>query len=357
YRLSPILTDHECSTFEEALDKLRAGMHILIREGSGAQNLEAIVSGMLEHELPFDCCSFCTDDKHISDIDTLGHVNHCVNRAISLGMHPVYAIKAATINTARRYGLHDVGAVSAGMRADIIVTDNLEKIEPEIVFKDGNAVSSSMFDAFEEFPVPEPLRHSVLFDSLTTKRIAVEAGDSNHVIGTVQGQLLTEHLVEHLPQREGIFQPNKLYNKLVTAERHGKNGNIAACALKGFGIERGAMATSCSHDSHNVVAVGDNDADIITATDRLRELQGGYVVVREGKVTAELSLPIGGLITDACGAEVSRRTSTVIAAARALGIPDGIDPLTNLSFMALPVMPSLRLLDTGLFDVDTYRLI
>lgn len=357
YRLAGVSTDHEATGFPEALERLRAGFHLHIREGSGARNLADIVRGMLERDISFENCSFCTDDIHVDDIVSAGHITHCVNLAISLGMSPVQAIKCATINTAQVYGLSHIGAISAGMRADIIIADDLMNIKPSLVFKDGKAVTPDFFDSYKEPPVPAELRRSLKLGELNPERIAVRADGDAHVIGIVPETLLTEHFYGRLPEKDGYFTPDAEFNKLVVAERHGKNGNVAACALMGYGLERGAVASSVSHDSHNVVAAGASDADILFACRRLAELEGGYVVVADGEVIAELALPIAGLMTSESAAVVRRKTAALIKAARSLGVRDGVDPLITLSFLALPVIPSIRLLDTGLFDVDAYGFI
>ncbi|MDO4566868.1 MAG: adenine deaminase, partial [Oscillospiraceae bacterium] len=354
YRLCGMVSDHECSSFEDALIRLRAGFHLHIREGSASRNLESIVKGMLENNLPFDFCSFCTDDIHVDDIAQRGHINNCVNMGIALGMSPVDAIRCATINTARLYGLKDCGAVSAGMRADIIIADDLFNIQPELVLKDGVPVTPGYFETFKESEVPAALGQSVVIKELKAESLAVPCEGEAHVIKIVPGTLLTEHIRAALPSEKGLFKPDSRYNKLVVAERHGRNGNVSACALEGYGLERGAIASSFSHDSHNIVAAGVSDSDLLLAIRRLKEIEGGYVVAAGGEILAELPLPIAGLMTSRDEREVSLSTRRLVEAARTLGVKEGVDPLMTLSFLALPVIPSLRLLDTGLFDVDEY---
>lgn len=357
YCAAGILTDHECTTFEEALSKLLAGLYVLIREGSGAQNLRAIVTGMLQNGIPFDRCCFCTDDKHLADIEAQGHINHCVNLAIECGMAPTEAIRVATCGAADIYGLGDLGELAPGKRADILVCESLARIEPELVVKDGRIVDDAWLTALPDVrPAPE-LLDTVHLGALTPERLAVPAHARDHVIGMVSGQLLTEHLFEALPQKDGYFVPDQNFNKLIVAERHGRNGNVAACALKGFGLRGGAVATSVSHDSHNLIAAGDNDADLIAAARRVETMHGGFAVVSGGEILAELALPVCGLVSELPSSEVRRKADEVIAAARSLGTRDGVDPVTNLSFLALPVIPSIRLLDTGLFDADRFEML
>ncbi len=357
YALAGIMTDHECTDYAEAARKLRAGMSVLIREGSGAQNLEAIVRGLLAEGKSLAGCAFCTDDKHLDDIATLGHINYCINRAISFGADPVDAIAAATVRPARIYGLRDRGAVLPGLRADLVLSRKLDRIEPVRVLRGGEFVDEAYLARFTDLPCPAELCDTVRFAPIDPARLVVPAGEKNHVIGTVPGQILTEHLFEPVPSENGLFIPAGPYAKLAVIERHGRNGNVAAAPIKGFEIHGGAVATSVSHDSHNLIVCGDNDADILAAAERVRALHGGYVVVQHGRVTAELPLEICGLMSARPAAELEKGVAAVTEAARRLGVPAGIDPVITLSFMALPVIPNLRLLDTGLFDVQRFEMV
>ena len=357
YKLAGIANDHECSTFKEAFDKMRAGFDILIREGSAARNLEAILSGMLEKHLPFERCAFCTDDKHLEDIVTEGHIDHCVRKAIALGVPPIYAYKMATYYPSKMYGLRKSGAVAAGYKADLLILDDLEKVSIREVIKGGKRVDQEYLESFREcMPAPEML-HTVVFHSVKEEDLALRVKETNHVIGLLKDQIVTEHLCESLPQQDGLFIPDEVYSKLCVVERHGRNGNLAVAAIKGFGIRNGAIATSVSHDSHNIIAVGDNDRDLVCAINSIKEMQGGYVLASQGRVLDALPLRIGGLISMENGSYVRKKTAQMLKEARTLGIPEGVDPFITLSFMALPVIPHLRLLDTGLFDVDCYQLL
>ena len=350
-------TEHECVNFEEALEKVRAGLKILIREGSGAKNLEAIVSGLIESKVPDENFMFCTDDKHLEDIQREGHVRWCVKRAIDIGMEPARAIKMATYNAARTYGLKRLGAVAAGYRADIVVLDNIEDVSVAAVYKDGVLVEEKMLQGYKGHEADDSILNTVRFEEVTADKIGLEAANMNHVIEIVPYQLLTNKLYERVPQRGGYFAPNADYSKLCVVERHRMSGNVAVAPLKGFGIKNGAMATSVAHDSHNIIAVGDNDEDIVIAVNHMKKIQGGYAIVSKGEVVGELPLSVAGLISTLSGEQVQRIAKDMISTAREMGVLEGIDPFITLSFLALPVIPHIRLTDMGLFDVDSFEII
>lgn len=356
YRLSGVDNDHECVTFDEALEKIDAGFHILIREGSGAKNLDAIVRGLLKNNIPLDRCAFCTDDKHLEDMERDGHISYCIKKAVSRGMDPVKAIKMATINTAQIYGLKDLGAVACGYRADLIVLNKLETVEPSFVLKDGKIIHQEQLNALHYMVEDSPLLHTVAFQPLTKEKLILPRHKENHVMEIVKEQLVTNHLKEEIPGGQ-FFEPNEQYNKLCVVERHGKTSNVSVAPLKGFHIKKGAIATSVSHDSHNIIAAGDNDEDIIAAVNKLLETQGGYAIACGGNVMDVLPLPIGGLMSTWPCEKVKEKAASMLSLARSLGIPEGTDPFITLSFLALPVIPHLRLLDTGLFDANEFRLI
>lgn len=357
YRLAGIDNDHECITFNEALEKMRAGFHILIREGSGAKNLEAIVKGILQVKLPFEQCMFCTDDKHLDDIEREGHISYNVKKAIELGVPPVKAVKMATYYPARFYRLKNYGAVAAGYTADIVVLKDLKQVKIDFVLKSGHVVDDDYLSLFQ-YEVKEPeMLNTVIFKPITKEKLVLKREKKNHVMEIVKEQLTTEHLFEKIPGRGDVFIPNGEYTKLCVVERHGKTDHVAVAPLKGFGIENGAIATTVSHDSHNIIAAGDNDGDIMMAVNYLRKLQGGYVIASKGKVIESLPLPIGGLISNLSSGAVQKKTKKMIGIAREMGVNQGIDPFITLSFMALPVIPKIRLTDKGLLDVEKIQLI
>ncbi|MFQ4261243.1 UNVERIFIED_CONTAM: adenine deaminase [Clostridioides difficile] len=357
YVCAGIENDHECITFDEVYEKLRAGLKILIREGSAAKNLKSIVSGMLKHNLPIEEFMFCTDDKHLDDIEKQGHIRWNIKCAIDLGMEPVRAIKVATYNSAKAYGLRKIGAIGAGYKADIVVLNDLDKMEVDSVYKDGNLVNEEMFSNYNYEIKDKELLNTVKFKYINKEKIQLKVSEKNYVMEIVPYQILTNKLYESLPCADGYFVPNKEYSKLCVVERHRMTGNVAIASLKGFGIKNGAIATTVAHDSHNIIVAGDNDDDILVAINYLKEIQGGYVIVSNGKVLAHLSLQVAGLISTFTAEEVQEITDNMLEIARKMGVPEYVDPFITLSFMALPVVPQIRLTDLGLFDVEEFKFI
>ncbi|HBF7091133.1 TPA: adenine deaminase [Clostridioides difficile] len=357
YVCAGIENDHECITFDEVYEKLRAGLKILIREGSAAKNLKSIVSGMLKHNLPIEEFMFCTDDKHLDDIEKQGHIRWNIKCAIDLGMEPVRAIKVATYNSAKAYGLRKIGAIGAGYKADIVVLNDLDKMEVDSVYKDGNLVNEEMFSNYNYEIKDKELLNTVKFKYINKEKIQLKVSEKNYVMEIVPYQILTNKVYESLPCADGYFVPNKEYSKLCVVERHRMTGNVAIAPLKGFGIKNGAIATTVAHDSHNIIVAGDNDDDILVAINYLKEIQGGYVIVSNGKVLAHLSLQVAGLISTFTAEEVQEITDNMLEIARKMGVPEYVDPFITLSFMALPVVPQIRLTDLGLFDVEEFKFI
>lgn len=350
YAALGIATEHECTTFAEAAEKLRAGLAVLVREGSAAKNLSTLVRGWLDSKLPSDRLLFCTDDKHIDDVSENGNVRHNVHLAIQLGVDPVTAVCMATYNAARVYGLRELGAVAPGYRADLVVLDNLKEVTVDAVYKDGVEVRRAL-DGLSAAPVPPELLDSVHCRRFTEADFALRVRGETDCIELVPYQIATRHLREQVPQKDGFFAPDSVYTKLCVVERHGKNGNVAVCPLKGYGITGGAIATSVAHDSHNIIAAGDNDRDIALAVNRLREIGGGYVLCAGGEVRGEVPLRIAGLMSTEPWETVRDATAAILKQASGMGIPYHVDPFITLSFLALPVIPELRLTDRGLFDV------
>lgn len=359
YAAAGVMTEHEGTTFAEALEKARAGLAILVREGSAAHNLSAIVGGLVDNDLPTNRFMFCTDDKHLDDIARDGHIRWNVKLAIELGMKPVEAIRMASWNAAVEYGLADIGAVAPGYKADLVLLSSLKKVEVAAVYKDGIPAGQALaaMPKFSAGQAPAAIMQSVKAPVVEAAMLAMPVSGKTDVIEMVPYQLATKHLIEEVPTENGLFVPDETYTKLCVLERHGKNGNLTVAPLKGYGIRGGALATSVAHDSHNIIAAGDNDADIVKAMNHLRKTGGGYVLVKNGEIAGQVPLPVAGLMSDAPAEEVERATRKIIKKASAMGIPYYVDPFISLSFLALPVIPSIRLTDKGLFNVETFSMI
>lgn len=344
-------TDHECSNFAELKEKLRNGMAILIRIGSAANGVEEMLDGIVSEHLPTDMICFCTDDKHIENIMREGHINHIINTAIRHGIAPIEAIRMATLNSARAFGLARTGAIAPGYRADMVLFDSLADVQPKAVFTLGK-----LYDPKEPIkgrPVPESIYDTVHPAPVTEEsfRLLVQR-DPMPIIKTVPNQLVTKLVYRSVPTDEnGLFTPSGKWNKLAVIERHHKTGNIGLGIVEGLNIHCGAVASTVAHDSHNIVVAGDNDKDMLLAVNTLVGCHGGYCVVKNGEVAACLPLPIGGLMTDAPIEDVLSGQRALLKAAHSLGCKDTSDPLVLLSFLALPVIPEVRLTDLGLFDV------
>lgn len=351
YRFAGAYNDHESETYQEALEKLRAGIMILIREGSGARNLESIVRGMVENGLSTEYCGFCTDDKHLEDIKNEGHIDHCVRKAIALGMNPIQAIKIATWNTARAIHRKDLGAIAPSYKADLLILSDLKSVSIETVIVSGHVVDEAYLRRFKNTDPPKDLLHTIVVPNVSEKDMALKVSDRTVVMELVPDSLLTKKAVEKVPHAQGYFVPDSVYSKLCVVERYGKTGRIKTCVLKGYGIQNGAIATSISHDAHNIIAAGDNDKDMIAAIKHLEYMQGGLVICSKGEILEELPLPIGGLMSDQSEKYVETKIQHMMALAKEHHISASIDPLITLSFLALTVIPEIRLCEAGLFDV------
>lgn len=349
YRLAGVENDHECSSPKEVLDKLRAGFHIYIREGSGAKNLETLIGTLLDAEVALDQCAFCTDDKHIEEIRKEGHISTCIRKAIAMGVPVAKAYKMGSYQTAMFYGLKDYGAIGAGYHADIVFLDDLAGVCPTAVMKDGKILEDEDYARDYSVPVPEELIHTVHVGNVTKERIQLACERKTDVIQMNAHQIVTTHLVEEVPTERGYFVPNEVYNKICVVERHGKTGEIGVAPLKGFGVKGGAVATSVAHDSHNLIVAGDNDEDILLAISTVQEHQGGYAIVAGGKVVDVLPLPIAGLMSDKPYEEATAKMETMLKEARKLGISEDVDPFITLSFMALTVIPEIRVTERGTY--------
>ena len=351
-----VMTDHECTSFEEAKEKALAGMKILVREGSAARNVENLIKGLVKEPEFIDKFMFCTDDKHLDTIENEGHISYNIKKSIKLGMKPIQAVKMATYNAAQTYGLDQVGVLEEGKDADIVILDSLEDMKVFSVYKQGKLVDKHFFSKKAK-PVKESMLHTVVLKDISKDKIKVKAQGEIPVIGMIEGQIVTQFLREEVPNKDGWFTPDKEYSKLCVFERHRGTGNAAAAPIKGYGITNGAIATSVAHDSHNIIAAGDNDEDIIKAVQTIEEIQGGYALVSQGKVLGTLPLTVAGLLSQKPAKDIQKGIDDLLQKAWQMGISKGIDPFITLSFMALPVIPSLRLTDLGLVDVDAFQLL
>ncbi len=350
YRFSGVETDHECCDYSSALERLRAGFIVQIREGSAAQNLSSIISGALKDGISLDRCVFCTDDVHLADVSKKGHINHNIKMAIDLGLDPIKAIKLATLNAARAYNLKEIGAVAAGCRADLVVLDSLTDVSITDVYKDGVSISG-MEAPVKGAQAGERLTHSVHIPELGSDCFKLNVQGEFPVMEVVPGQIITKRVNRFLPNLGGVFTPQDDLLKIAVVQRHDGSGRIGLGVVKGFGLHSGAIASTVAHDAHNLIVIGDNDEDMLTAIEELKTCGGGYTVVSGGKVIKTLPLPIAGLFTDDRHVDMICELSDMAIAAHAMGVPENIDVFLNLSFMALPVIPELRITDMGLFDV------
>ncbi len=352
YAAAGIRSDHEALTAEEGRARLRAGMWLLIREASMARNLRALLP--LVAELGTNHIAFCTDDRDPEDIAQNGHINGMVREAVAAGIGPEDAIVLASYNPAVWHRLWHLGAIAPGYRADLLVLPDLVRFEPDVVLKRGRTV-----DEIARPEVPEWVKHSVRIRPVSAAdfRIAWDGGTAR-MIGLVPDQVVTESLADRPPTREGaaVADPARDLVKIAVVERHLGTGRIGLGFLRGSGLARGALASTVAHDAHNIVVVGVSDEDMAFAVNRLAGLGGGIVAVEAGEVRAELPLPVAGLLADAPLSDVIERSLACNDAARALGW-SGATPFLTLSFLGLSVIPSLKITDRGLVDVDRFEVV
>lgn len=358
YVASGIDTDHESLDWEEALEKLRAGLAVLVRQGSACRNLESIIKGVLASGIDVQNLAFCTDDKHLSDMRKEGTIRYCVKLAVELGMSPVRAIRIASINGAKLFGLRHVGAVAPGYDADIVVFNNLEELEPLYVFWHGR---DAWAEADKVMPV-EPaasLKGSVRPAPFSVENFALshfEAGKEYPVIRMMPGDVYTERESIMGEDVAAAVAAGELY-LIAVLERHHGTGNVGLGLLRGYGLQRGAAATTVAHDSHNLIVLGTSAAEMVVAANELVRVQGGYTLVHEGQVVGTVPLNICGLMSSAPTEELIVSLDEIAALAHAQGVPENIDPFISLSFMALPVIPRLKITDMGMFDVDKFEFV
>lgn len=357
YRVAGAFSDHECSTYEEAKQKLATGMNILLRIGSAANNMDGVLRRIAEEKLPTRNMMFCTDDKHIEDIRREGHINANARMAVAAGIDPIDAIKMASYNAARAYGIRGVGAIAPGYKADMVLLEDLKDFKvKQVISRFGRPYTG-------EEQIPSPILPTQVFNSVRLPEIskydlALRCHVSAPVIKMIPHQLVTELVYRDVERDEnGCFIPSEGMVKLAVIERHHATGSMAVGILEGLGIKHGAVASTVAHDSHNLVVAGDNDEDMLMAIESLRDCGGGYSVVSRGVVLARLPLPIAGLMTAAPVNDVLEIQQALLDALYSLGAKRDSDPLIALSFMALPVIPAVKLTDEGLFDAVNFKFI
>lgn len=352
YIAAGVYSDHECSTFENALEKLRKGQFIMIREGTAAHNLKALMPLLTQQY--YSRCMFATDDKHPSDLLYGGHIDYIVKQALKNGADPIVSLKTATHHAARYFLLNNKGAIASGYLADIVVVDNLEDFNVETVFKRGKLVFDGEVKDFSAPTVDEELAEKCFdtfhLNSVTPSSFKVDG--KLGLIGLVGGELLTRNL----GTADKIDVENDIL-KIACIERHKGTNHIGVGYVKGYSLKSGAVATSVAHDSHNIITVGCNDDDIAVAVNAIKDSKGGIAVVENGKIKALLELPIAGLMSDEPLTTVNEKLENAKSSAYELGADKSIDPFMTLSFLSLPVIPSLRITTKGVFDAENWKML
>ena len=359
YALSGIQTDHECTFPKSMIERIRLGMYVHLREGSATRNTEPLLKGLKPNYL--NRVLFCTDDKHPEDIRKEGHINYNVNLAIKAGIDPIDAIIMATLNPANCYHLNDIGGIAPGKKADFIVFNDLNHIEPSYVYKNGKLVAKDGQPLFDnEVVVPKEILNTVKF---IPEEVSFELKLKSpyvHTIGLIKNNIITDHLIEKVNIKDGKFEYNPDVDilKLAVIERHHFTKCVGIGLVKGFQIKHGAIAMTIAHDSHNLVIVGSSDEDMKIAAQAIKDLQGGIVIVQNQKVVDYLQLEISGIMTNQLESVVEKSLSRMKTKIIEMGFNEEMgDPFIALAFLALPVIPKLKLTDRGLFDVETFKII
>lgn len=360
YRVAGIHTDHECITADEALDRVSQGMYVLMREGSAAKNVQDLLPAVNTHNARRFL--FCTDDKHLDELLEEGSINHTILLAIKEGMEPLQAIQLATLNAAECYQLTDRGALAPGFIADFLLLESLEDLNPIAVWKNGVKVAEHQEMLQQVYAKQEPiteLTNTVKLSNLSTDSFAIPFtnGGLANVMEIMPNQIITKKKIMKVPVVDGLFTISVKQDllKLAVIERHHSLGTVGLGIVHGFGLKQGAIATTIAHDSHNLIVLGTNEEDMLIATQELQRIQGGFVLVREGKILASLALPIGGLMTDRPAKETARQLKKLHEALHILHPSLDFHLFLTLSFVSLPVIPELKLTDSGLFDVVQFQ--
>jgi len=360
YVVAGIKTEHECSTPEEMIDRLRLGMYILIREGSAARNLKTLIKAVNKENMRR--CLFCADDKHPEDLLLKGHLDYNIRLAVEEGIDPISAIQMATINAAECYGLKHLGAIAPGYDADIVILDDLKNFKVVKVFKKGKLVAQDNKALFSVTMGD----YSKVTDTVNIKPVTEEdlkiklESDTANVMRLLPHSLVTKRIIEKVSTEEGFFKYNKDRDilKLVVVERHKATGNIGLGLVENFHLKKGAIASTIAHDSHNLIVIGDNDQDILLAIEEVSKAGGGITIASNGKILKTLKLPIAGLMSKEPVENIKVDLEEMLNIAyEKLGVNREIEPFMTLAFLALPVIPDLKLTDMGLFDVKNFKFI
>ena len=367
YASSGISDDHECVNVNEMIERLKVGMKVFIREGSSERNVDELIKGVLEKKLDTSNLMFCTDDKHAREIQVEGHINYNVSRAIELGLDPMKSVQMATVNTAKHFRMEDeIGSITPGRLADIILVEDWHDMKPDIVIFEGNVIAQNG-ELVKECKVedyPDWLKHTVILknpvtpESFEVPSKKMEGTTKIHVIEMIPRQIINNHIIKDVSVKNGMIQVDVEQDilKLAVVERYGKNGNIGIGFVQGFELKKGALAYSMSHDHHNIVVVGTNDEDMALAVNEVVRLNGGLSVACDGKILNSMELPIGGLMSEKPAEEVMAQLDILNEDAKKLGC--NMDaPFMSLSFISLPTVPELGLTDKGLVDVLAHQLI
>lgn len=359
YVVAGIKTEHECSTSEEMIDRLRLGMYILIREGSATRDLSKLIGNVNKNNL--SRILFCTDDKHPEDLLNEGSIDYNIKLAIRAGLDPVDAISIASLNPAICYNLKNKGAIAPGYDADMVVLDNLEDFNILKVYKNGKLVAENGKPLFKcEIYLPENMKNSVNIKEMDKKSLRIPMKSSNaKVIRVISDSIVTGMSKRSIRIEDGFFAfSDDDILKLVVVERHKRTGNIGLALIENMKLKNGAIGSTIAHDSHNIIVAGDNDEDIILAINELEKIGGGITIASNGKILKSLSLEIAGLLTTRPIEETTKILREMIDISyNELGVNSEIDPFMTLSFMGLPVIPKLKLTDIGLFDVEEYKFV
>lgn len=361
YAAAGVKTDHECATVKEMEDRLSCGFYVLLRQGSACHNLETLVKGVT----PFNSrrCLLCADDLQAKTILSQGHIDHSLRLCVKNGLDPLLALQMATLNAAECYGLKDRGALSPGLKANIVLLDDLKEFRVNKTFINGQLVAQK-----GEYLLPLAHEDSSVtqgkfkLKDFSPQKLKLKLTSSKvHVIKVIPGEIVTTNDVETVKlssKQEFVYNPQQDIVKVAVVERHQNTGNVAVALLKGYGLKQGALAVSVAHDSHNIIVVGVRDEDMAIATEQLAAQGGGIILVKNGEILEKMPLPIAGLMTDQTGAWVDQKLVAIHKLAHeALGVKKEVEPIMTLSFMSLAVIPELKLTDMGLFDVKAFKFI